>query len=129
MSTKQFWMWQRNEDGTFYVRELISKAGSVAALTNKKDERLMMDEAEAREMMEYFACTTYKWHVTSELHTDVMSRLRLMHSMRDMLPDGQWEDGPEELYEEIKECRPSPFNVEFWQGAKEELDRNEAWWI
>lgn len=58
----------------------------------------------------------------------VLQTLNLLHSLREDLPDGQWEDGPEELLDYIKEERPEPGDP-FWISAQEELDRNLKHWV
>lgn len=63
-----------------------------------------------------------------EARKEVIQFLQLARMMKEGLPDGQWEDGLEELWNYIKEERPKPDDP-FWNDALEEINRNKAWWV
>jgi hypothetical protein len=58
----------------------------------------------------------------------VLRTLRFMRQMGECLPDGQWEDGPEEIYDAIKEDRPD-VDDPVWVEYAAELRRNMNWWV
>ena len=64
----------------------------------------------------------------AEARRFVIATLRMMRNMKDCLPDGQWEDGPEEIVEAIKECKPAPDDP-YWLELRDELQVNLNYWV
>lgn len=58
----------------------------------------------------------------------VLRTLKLMRSMRECLPDGQWEDGPEEILEAIREDKPEA-DDQVWVEYANDLRANMAYWV
>lgn len=120
MSELKYYGVTRNEDGTYYL-------GHNGAYVEKRADRLMMTEEIARSYKELFPDSPM--HITSDRQQNVLSLLHLMRSMINDIPDGQWQDGPEELLEYIREEKPSPFAEAFWIDAEQELLANQARWM
>jgi hypothetical protein len=53
--------------------------------------------------------------------------LSTMRSMKGCTPDGQWEDGPEEMFAELKE-HMIPRDSDEWLELQQALKDNIAWW-
>ena len=58
----------------------------------------------------------------------VLRTLSLMRSMRDCLPDGQWEDGPEEIFDAIREEKPE-VDDPIWTEFADDLRTNMGYWV
>ncbi len=56
-----------------------------------------------------------------------LSMLRVLRTMKDDLPDGQWEDGPEELCDELCEQRPDKSDPVWLEYANEVRDNVARW--
>jgi hypothetical protein len=67
-------------------------------------------------------------HEITEARKYVKSMLMTMKGMKDCMPDGQWEDGPEDMYLELRSNMPAPLDEE-WLELKRELEENIVRWM
>lgn len=58
----------------------------------------------------------------------VKGHINMMLKMKDCLPDGQWEDGMEDLFLELREEMPENDDP-IWLEHQEEVMRNLSYWV